>query len=448
MRRRSPPAPAFAPGKRASAEAMPTPARRIALDVLIQVDQGGAVLSDLLASPAATRLDTRERAFLHELVLGTLRHRGAIDHALASVVDRPLSRVDPRALAILRLGASQILRLRVPSRAAVSESVDLARRRAPRSASFVNAVLRRLAREGPPAFPDPTDDAIGWMTTEGSLPRWLAQRWIDRLGPGTAVARARALLLPAALVFRLNPRASGAAERAASLRPRALPVPGAFEATEGRLADLAEDGLAYAQELGSQLVAHLAAAAQGPILDACAAPGGKATLMADVHPGAVVVAAEASPRRLTTLATLVRRWGAPNVLCVGADLLRAPFRSRFPTVLLDAPCSGLGTLARHPDIRWRSSLEEVVRHARRQSTLIDAAGSLVAPGGRLVYSTCSSEPEENEDIVAGFLERRPAFVRASVPGWAATFSRSGGVATRPEEGQGDALFAVVLENTA
>ncbi len=426
---------------------MPTPARRIALDILARVDAGGSILGDLLAGPAPSALDPRERAFLHELVVGTLRHRGAIDHALSGALDRPIREVDHAALTVLRLGASQLLRLRVPARAAVNESVELARRRAPRAAAFVNAVLRRLAREGPIPFPDAAVDPLGWLTTEGSLPRWLAERWVARLGPEVAVERARALLQPPAVVFRLNPRAHRAAERAEPLGPAALPVPGALLATKGRIADFADEALVYPQEQGSQLVAHLAAV-EGTMLDACAAPGGKATLMADLRPGALVVAAEASRRRLATLGALVRRWGSTNVACVGADALRPPFLEGFSGVLLDAPCTGLGTLARHPDIRWRATEAEIPRHAQRQRAMIETAASLVRPGGRLVYATCSSEPEENEEIVRAFLAARSDFTLAALPEWASPFSDAGFARTRPEAGQGEAFFAAVLERAA
>jgi 16S rRNA (cytosine967-C5)-methyltransferase len=422
---------------------MPSPARSLAIDILAQVEAGGVLVAELLAGPEPSRLDVRERAFLHELVLGSLRHRGALDHALAALLDRPLSRADTRVLAILRLGAYQLLRLRVPARAAVDEAVELAHRRAPRAASFVNAVLRRLAREGAPRAPDPGRDPGGWLGTEGSLPPWLAQRWMRRLGAEVAVARARALLEPPDTVFRLNPRTSEGPRKIALLSPLPRTVPGALLATAGRAVELASQGDIYVQDEGSQLVAHLAAA-DGMMLDACAAPGGKATLMADVQPQSLVVAAEASLPRLATLAGLVRKWGAPNVACVAADVLRPPFGQTFAAVLLDAPCTGLGTIARHPDIRWRVSEAEITRQAARQRAMIVTAAGLVAPGGRLTYATCSSEPEENEDVVAGFLATRGDFALAPLPEWAGPFADSGFARTKPEAGQGGAFFAAVL----
>jgi 16S rRNA (cytosine967-C5)-methyltransferase len=424
---------------------MPTPARRIAFRVLKQVEKGGSSLADLLAGPEPQRLDPRDRGFLHELVLGTLRHRGAVDHALSRHVDRPLADLDADVRTVLRLGGYQILRLRVPARAAVSESVDLAREQAPRAGGLVNAVLRGLARDGSPPPVDAHADPVGWLTTEGSLPRWLAERWVARLGPEPAVARGRALLQPPPAAFRINPRVGDAMARveAAGLAPQALPVPGAWKATDGSVAELAAAGVIYPQDEGSQMVALLASA-EGVVLDACAAPGGKALLLGDGTAQRSVVAAEGSKHRARTLARLIRRWGSGNVHALCADVFRPPFGRRFESVLLDAPCSGLGTLSRHPDIRWRANAAELARHAEKQREMIGAAAALVAPGGKLVYATCSSEPEENEGVVEAFLIQHPSFVPESLPGWAAPFADTLFARTLPERDAGDAFFAAVL----
>jgi 16S rRNA (cytosine967-C5)-methyltransferase len=276
-----------------------SPARALAVRILLGIE-GGGTLSDLLAAPEVEGLSPRDRALLHELVLGILRHRGAVDWALAAVVDRPLGDLDRPTLTALRLGAYQLLRMRVPAHAAVSEAVGLAREARSRGAGLVNAALRRLVREGPPPFPDPTANPAGWLGSEGSLPEWLAARWLRRLGPEAAVARARAFLAVPPASFRLNPRVEDALRRAeeAGLAPQALAVPGAFRATAGRAAELASAGVIYLQDAGSQMAAHLAAR-PGRLLDACAAPGGKALAMADLAGGpGPVVALEASPRRL------------------------------------------------------------------------------------------------------------------------------------------------------
>lgn len=423
-----------------------TATRRLAFEVLSETERGGALLAERLARSDVEALEARDRGFLHELVLGTLRHRGQLDHALAAAADRPLLRIDPAVLTILRLGAYQVLRLRVPDRAAVSESVELARAVAPRATGIVNAVLRRLAREGAPAAPDPQADPLGWLTTTGSLPRWLAERWLTRLGPEGAHARAAALLEPPPVAFRVNPRARDLEARLAASGVVATPltVPGARQAREGTLGALAAEGLVYVQDEGSQMVAHLAARARGAVLDACAAPGGKSTLLADLGPDARVTAGEVSPSRLATLAALVRRWGAPNVQVVGADARRPPFARPFDGVLLDAPCSGLGTLGRHPDIRWRARAADLARHGRRQRELLEGMAPLVAPGGTLVYATCSIEPEENEEVIDPFLESHPEFSLAPRPEWAQAFADGRFLRTRPEIHGGDAFFCAPL----
>lgn len=426
---------------------MATAARVLALRVLRDVDRSGALLTERLAARDVESLGTRDRAFLHELVLGTLRARGLVDHALTAVVDRPLARLDADVLDVLRLGAYQILRMRVPHRAAVSEAVELAREAAPRATGFVNAALRRLAREGAPPPPDPESDPLGWLTTAGSLPRWLAERWLDRLGPEVARARAMALLETPPTVFRLNPRRPDAVERvaAAGVTTRALAVPGALVGLEGQVAPLAAEGIVYVQDQGSQMIAHLAARPAGRLLDACAAPGGKTTLLGDLGPAAQVIAFEVSASRLATLRALVRRWGASNVAILGADARTPPIRRPMDAILVDAPCTGLGTLGRHPDIRWRAKPRDLERQAKRQREILDGVAPLVAAGGTLVYATCSVEPEENEGVLAPFLEEHPELRIAPLPEWAAGF-RSGPFArTLPERDGGDAFFAAVLE---
>ena len=425
---------------------MPTEARTLAFAILREVEGGGVTLAEALARPAAAGLEARERAFLHELVLGTLRHRGALDYALAPLLDRPLDKVHPPLLVALRMGAHQIVNLRVPDRAAVDESVELAKSAKPFGTGFVNAVLRRLVREGARSGPDPAKDPAGFLTSTGSLPRWLAERWLRALGPQAAVARAEAFLSLPKASFRYNPRTADAAHRAeaAGLAPLPGLVPGSFYATAGRPNDLAESGVLYLQDEGSQLVARLAAG-PGSRLDACAAPGGKALLMADLAAErGFVVAGEASARRLTSLTALATRWGPSNLRIVAADALHPPFRRAFDAVLLDAPCSGLGTLGRHPDIRWRAREADLRRHAERQGALLERLAALVAPRGGLVYSVCSAEPEETLGVVRPFLEAHPEFRLEPLPEWAAPFAGDGFARTLPERHGGDAFFAATL----
>lgn len=401
---------------------MPTPARAVAHRVLRDVERGPGTLADRLARRDVAALPSRERAFLHELVLGALRRRGAIDRALVPLLDRPLELVDPDLRAALRLGAHQLLHLRVPPRAAVHEAVAVARAAAPRGAGFVNAVLRRLAREGPPPEPDASREPLAWLTTSGSLPAWLAERWLARFGTEGALARARAALEEPPATFRLNPRVPDAQSRvhAAGLEPRPADFPDAWIATAGRPSELHAAGVIYLQDAAAQRVARLASG-PGLTLDACAAPGGKALLLADrlaaQAEAGLVVAAEASARRLATLTALARQWGSPRLRIVRADAERPPFaRSPFDQILVDAPCSGLGTLARHPDLRWRVVESDLAAHAARQRRLLDALAPLARRGGRLVYATCSSEAEENQDVVSSFLAQHDDFQEEPLPG--------------------------------
>jgi 16S rRNA (cytosine967-C5)-methyltransferase len=424
-----------------------TPARQAAFALLLELERGRASLGDLLARPEANALDPRERSFLHELVLGTLRQRGRLDHALQPLLARGVEHTDPAALAALRLGAFQMLQTRVPPHAAVAESVALARQATPRTAGLVNAVLRRLARDGPPSEPDLRTEPLAWLTSHGSLPQWLAERWLARLGAERAVARARAALQPAPVAFRVNPRRPPSAEDMEGLDAQPLPVPGAFLARAGRTQELAGQGRIYVQDEGSQLIARLLAG-PGRTLDACAAPGGKTLLLADLAgPAGQVVACESSPRRARSLAAVVRRWAAPAVSVVCADAARAPFARTFDRVLLDAPCSGLGTLGRHPDLRWRVTPADLARQAARQAGLLHALAPLVAPGGLLLYATCSLEREENEAVVDGFVEWDDGFARASLPDWAAPWTDGSCLRRLPERDGGDGFYAALLRRT-
>jgi 16S rRNA (cytosine967-C5)-methyltransferase len=420
-------------------------ARRGAHLVLGRVARGSSLAAEL-ESVAARLDDVRDRALLHELVLGTLRRRGWLDHVISRLSSRPFATLSPATRDALRLGAYQLLFLRTPRHAAVSESVDLARQREPRAAGFVNAILRRLQREGPPAETDAETDPVGWMSTAGSLPRWLAERWHARLGPAAALARAEAALLVPPTFVRLNPRVADARERlaAAGIVLEAAEVPGAWSASGGPIAPFAESGIVYVQDAGSQLVARLAAG-EGLLLDACAAPGGKALLLADLAGADTrVVAAEASRPRLAVMRHLARRWGATRLLVLGADALRPPFRREFDGLLLDAPCSGLGTLARNPDIRWRITAADLERHRDRQRSLLASLARLVRPGGYLVYATCSLEPEETHQVVDPFLAEHPHFAQDELPEWARRFESHGRVELDPARRSGDGFFAIRL----
>jgi 16S rRNA (cytosine967-C5)-methyltransferase len=385
----------------------PTAARRAALDILRAVGAGTSFPD--ARDRALGTLAERDRRLAYELSAGVLRWRSDLDGSL------DLRHADPRLHDILRLGAYQLRRLeRVPAHAAVSTSVELAREAAGEPAArYVNQALRQLARRG-----------TREEGTVGSHPEWLAARWRARFGPEEAarliawndrrpplviqsarwdVTTLRAAFESAGYAVRPAPFEAGlvvARTRAAppSLLPRRFP---GYEA-----------GAFIVQDAAQALVCRFAAVPAGARLyDACAAPGGKTVGCAVA--GAQVTAGEGRRERIGRLVDTVHRAGVA-VRVVAADLVTAPFRpGSWDAILLDAPCSATGTMARHPDARWRITPAAIDRIARRQAALLDAAAPLVVAGGALVYATCSLEPEENERQVEAFLERHPEYRRSA-----------------------------------
>jgi len=407
---------------------MISPARVAAYEILTAVSAGNADLATAVAVARAGVRDDRDRALAAEIATGVQRWRGALDHVIAAFAKRPLDRLDPEIVEILRLGAYQLLHLtRVPASAVVDDAVDLARRAGKSSATgFVNAVLRAISRKRHalplPPFPREPGDrsaALEYLTVSLSHPRWLAARWYDRLGFDATERWARFNNEPAPITLRANPARIAADELADRLaasgvivRQSAL-VPGALIVEEGSAIRAVEEGICSVQDEASQLVGLLASRAAGArTLDACAAPGGKTVMIAATMPeSGVLVAADVRDRRMRLLARTIAASGATNVRLVQADLLRPPpFRPAFDFVFVDAPCSGLGTLRRDPDIRWRRRESDLTSFAAAELTMLQHAAEAVAPGGRLMYGTCSSEPEENEGVSDAFLASTNRFV--------------------------------------
>jgi 16S rRNA (cytosine967-C5)-methyltransferase len=406
----------------------PTLARRVALRVLDRVDRGGAYAD--LALHAALRTEdihTGDRALATELVYGTLRWRGRLDHMLSHVVDRPLDELEPIVRSLLRLGAYQIVFLdRVPAATAVDQTVRSARAAGvERAAGLANAVLRRLAREHASIrFPALEDDPVGHLTHALSLPEWLAAQWIEELGPAEAAALANALNEVPPLTARVNILRTSRDELLEELRPRFPGVRRAPLAPHGLLLDHSgapgadpafREGRFTVQDEASQLVAFALGAEPGErVLDVCAAPGTKTTALAEaVGRHGSVLALDRHARRLDLVARDARRlgldWVSARVYDASHDLARvAPARS-FDRVLVDAPCSGLGTLRRNPDARWRVHQDHLQSLAATQSALLARAAAALRPGGALVYSTCTLTPGENEAVVRSFLEGGSGF---------------------------------------
>jgi 16S rRNA (cytosine967-C5)-methyltransferase len=443
---------------------MPAPARLAAYRVLRAVNDRRADLPAALVRARGELGDERDRALATEIATGTLRWQGAFDHVIAAFARRPLQRLDPEVVDILRLTMFQLLHLdRVPASAAVNDAVDLTRSAGKRSAApLVNAVLRRVSRERralplPAREPAPREAALDYLSTTLSHPRWLVSRWLDRYGFEHTEAWCRFDNEPAPLTLRANRLRTTRDELAGVLRALGVRTSPSRFAPDGLIvedgnplaADAATQALFAVQDEASQLVALAAGAVAGErILDACAAPGGKATaLAADVGRHGLVVAADVRPRRVRILAETVRLAGADRVRVVHADATRPlPFGEVFDRVLVDAPCSGLGTVRRDPDIKWRRTADELGRLAAVQVRLLRKAGAAVRPGGHLVYATCSSEPEENEDVVAQFLEETPAF-RAeplALAGLPDLVNREGHLRTFPFRHGLEAFFAAAV----
>ncbi len=404
-----------------------TPARRAAFEILLRVEEG-AYASILLAS-REEELSPSDRALCHELVMGVLRRQLWLDRLIEYYANRKIAELDIAVRLILKLGLYQLQFLsRIPASAAVNESVKLVHFARLRSAAgLVNAVLRRATRE--PGI-DPAaniEDAIERVAVATSHPPWLIERWIRAFGNEEAEAFARANNEPAPVAVRVvnnRARESEVVGRLRSAGANLIPsrvADGAWRITEAGslLPELAAQGAVYLQDEASQLVAQAVDAQPGhSILDLCAAPGSKATLIADITlDSALVVASDLYEHRLRTVIQTARIHGLNSIHCVALDGLQPlPLvESSFERVLVDAPCSGTGTLRRNPEIRWRITATDIQELSRRQKQLLCNASRSVRPGGRLIYSTCSVEPDENEEVGLKFLENNHRFRRVELP---------------------------------
>ncbi len=448
---------------------MTSPARRAAHRVLRTVHTGRADLATALEHARGGLADARDRALAGAIAAGALRWRAAIDHLLGQVAERPLGRVDAAVLDVLRAGVFELRFLdRVPAHATVHDAVSLTREVArPGAERFVNGLLRRLSDPRcPAALPSAPRsagktaraEALDYLAITLSHPRWLAERWLDRHGLDDAAAWARFDNEPAPVSLRANRlRATReeAAERLAAQGVRTAAArwaPDALDVSTGHpgFTPAFADGDVLVQDEAAQLVAALVEARPGMrVLDVCAAPGGKTVGIAgDMAGRGVLVAADLRPRRLTVLEATVRRCRAECVRLVRLDATRPlPFAPIFDRVLVDAPCSGLGTLRSDPDIRWRMTPDRLASLALRQDALLARAAATVRAGGRLVYATCSGEPEENEHVVARFRQTHPHFriVRPAAPEAARFLDAADCFRTLPFRDGLQAFFGAVLE---
>jgi 16S rRNA (cytosine967-C5)-methyltransferase len=445
------------------------PARRAALEVLVAVARGRRDLGEALDQARRGLDERRDIALLHELAIGTIRWQSRLDLAISALSTVALAKLDLEVLLVLRLGAYQLLYLsRVPPSAVVHDAVAQVRQaRKSSAAGLTNAVLRRLAngegRDLParPTTPLAADTAawVRYLAATQAHPAWLVTRWLARWPLDSVEAWLTFNNTTPDITLRLNPLLGVAtAATLSALEAEGIVVtptvhaPAGLRVVRGAVATsrAVADGACLMQDEGSQLAGLLAPVRPGDrVLDVCAAPGGKALIYAAAGAPGLVVACDARAARVALLAETLRRGRAPRARVVHLDPDAAlPFAAAFDVVVVDAPCSGLGTLRRDPDIKWRRQPDDLTGFARRQVDLLTRAAATVRPGGRLVYTTCSTEPEENDEVVAAAVTRLADFdlVRepSSVPAVAALTGADGAFRTHPARDGLDGYYGVVL----
>ncbi|HET7207081.1 MAG TPA: 16S rRNA (cytosine(967)-C(5))-methyltransferase RsmB [Terriglobales bacterium] len=386
-----------------------SPARIGAFDILMRVEEQDAYASELLHSPRYQSLSPADHRLATELVMGVLRWRSRLDDEISGKSSQSLAKLDLEVLTTLRMGAYQLRYLdRIPTHAAIHEAVELVKRARKASAGgFVNAVLRKIATAPAQSrlqAPDSAED----LARQYAHPEWLVQRWIDEYGLESATRICEYdQENPAATIRLRNESAERALQEAGiQLAPGAL-LASARRVQSGDVTHTASfrSGQIAIQDEGSQLVALLVGRG-ARILDCCCAPGGKTSVLAERNPGAQLLATEIYPQRARLARRLIRE---PNVRIVAADARQLPLTSFFDRVLVDVPCSGTGTIARNPEIKWQLKPEDLSDLTARQTAILTAAMDRVEPGGKLIYSSCSLGREENAGVVERASQARPDF---------------------------------------
>jgi 16S rRNA (cytosine967-C5)-methyltransferase len=444
-------------------------ARELAVRILADAESSERSVEDLLAAARMRHpgLIRQERAFLLELVQGVKRWQIKLDYLISRISRLPLNKLHPLALVILRVGAYQLLFLdKVPEHAAVGEMVTLAKaRRLPRQhVGFINAVLRRLAEEGPGPLPPMEADQVRGLSIATAHPEWLVRRWLKRYGPRETLARLNASNAIPPLTIRgnlLKTDLKGLMERLAREGVEAEPCPLSPVGlrllswhTAPQEAPSYREGLWLFQDEAAQLAGWLLPVKPGyRVLEIGAGRGGKTTHLAErLKNQGLVAAVDNHRRRLKELSLTARRWGATIAQPLLADATQPlPFREgSFDAVVIDAPCSALGVIRRHPEIKTRLQEEDLATFPPRQRAMLSQAALLLRPGGHLLYITCTTEPAENDKAVTKFLKQHPEFRLVFNPNLLPPPARllvlsPGYFRTSPAEHRLDGFFAALLQ---
>lgn len=439
--------------------------RRAAFDALQRLSGSDLHADDLIDQELSRNLlQGPDRGLFAELVFGVLRRQGTLDHYLSQLVQQPLNRIELPVLLMLRLGLYQLRYLdRVPSHAAVHETVELAKAVLPRASGLINGVLRNYLRKHESlTLPDPALMPAAWLSAAYSVPGWLAEQWLQQLPQNEAAGLAAASAEIPPLTLRTNTLKTTRAdllqrfsEAGISAEPSRFSPEGIQVSDRVTVISLPgfDTGLFMVQDEASQIATHLLAPQPGEkILDICAAPGGKATHLAQLMSDqGRIVATDLNARRIRRIRESADRLGLTSIQPLAGDALTPGYQqgTLFDRILLDAPCSGLGVIRRNPEAKWRLTPTELTRCASRQRLLIDAAAALLRPGGILVYATCSTAVEEDEAVVADFISRHPEFVVENgaelFPDWADLFDGSGYLRVWPHRHGTDGFFAARLK---
>ena len=398
-------------------------ARELALHMLSRVEKGGAYVDRILASSEVNSLSPRDRAFIRELLLGVIRWKLRLDRIIDMYYNKNSSELDMDVRNVVRLGLFQMMFMdSVPDWAAVNESVALAVKSSGKGAGgLVNALLRRFSRDGEPdKWPADTAEKCSF---ELSHPLWLVRRWIENYGDETAVSIMEAGIGKHPVLIRPGRVGTGIDDLTEALDSEGFQtaavkgIPGYLTVSKGSgLFDTEafRNGLFYVQDPSTAMAAMLLSPLESDtVLDLCSAPGGKATHLAVMmNDRGRIIAVDKHPARLGLVEESASRFGLTSIECETGDALNYGNGSDtyYDRILLDVPCSGTGVLSKRPDLKWRITEADVVRLASLQSDMLQNTAALVKPGGVLIYSTCTLEPEENEDTVAAFLDRHSEFV--------------------------------------